>query len=106
MLLRRGLERKKESRHAERSHVDGQLEDGKLFFDMTDAPGEDAIDGIKVDQEGNLYISGAGGLWVIWAQGKHLGTIIAPNTSTTWLEATTTAKRCTSVRAADFTEYG
>jgi len=33
---------------------------------------------MKVDPEGNLYVSGAGGLWVISAEGKHLGTIIAP----------------------------
>jgi gluconolactonase len=58
--------------------ADGKLENGKLFFDMTGAPGEDSIDGIKVDQAGNLYVSGPGGLWVISAEGKHLGTIIAP----------------------------
>ena len=51
---------------------------GQVFFDMTSAPGEDAIDGIKVDKEGNLYVSGPGGLWIISAAGKHLGTIIAP----------------------------
>jgi gluconolactonase len=45
---------------------------------MTDAPGEDAIDGIKVDVSGNLYVSGPGGLWVISSEGKHIGTIIAP----------------------------
>jgi gluconolactonase len=57
---------------------DGKLANGKLFFDMTAAPGEDALDGMKVDQQGNLYVSGPGGLWVISAEGKHLGTIIAP----------------------------
>jgi gluconolactonase len=57
---------------------DGTLADGKVFFDMTSAPGEDALDGIKVDQAGNLYVSGPGGLWVISAEGKHLGTVIAP----------------------------
>ena len=45
---------------------------------MTNAPGEDALDGMKVDQQGNLYVSGPGGLWVLSAEGKHLGTIIAP----------------------------
>jgi gluconolactonase len=45
---------------------------------MTSAPGEDAIDGIKVDQQGNLYVSGPGGLWIISSAGKHLGTIVAP----------------------------
>jgi gluconolactonase len=29
--------------------ADGKLTNGKLFFDMTSAPGEDAIDGVKVD---------------------------------------------------------
>jgi gluconolactonase len=57
---------------------DGTLKDGKVFFDMTSAPGEDAIDGIKVDQNGNLYVSGPGGLWVLSPEGKHLGTIIPP----------------------------
>lgn len=57
---------------------DGTLKNGRIFFDMTSAPGEDAIDGIKVDQSGNLYVSGPGGLWVISAGGQHLGTIIAP----------------------------
>jgi gluconolactonase len=45
---------------------------------MTSAPGEDAIDGMKVDERGNLYVSGPGGLWVISPDGKHLGTIITP----------------------------
>ncbi|HSQ24883.1 MAG TPA: SMP-30/gluconolactonase/LRE family protein [Pyrinomonadaceae bacterium] len=57
---------------------DGTLKSGKLFFDFTMAPGEDGLDGIKVDQKGNLYVSAPGGLWVISAEGKHLGTIITP----------------------------
>ena len=57
---------------------DGTVFGGEVFFDLTNAPGEDAIDGIKVDQEGNLYVSGPGGLWVISPKGKHLGTINAP----------------------------
>jgi gluconolactonase len=57
---------------------DGTLKNGQLFFDMTSTPGEDALDGMKVDLQGNLYVSGPGGLWVISAEGKHLGTIIAP----------------------------
>ncbi len=57
---------------------DGTLKNGKLFFDFTNAPGEDGLDGIKVDQKGNLYVSAPGGLWVISPQGKHLGTIITP----------------------------
>lgn len=58
--------------------ADGTLRNGKLFFDFTSAPGEDGLDGIKVDQKGNLYVSAPGGLWVISPDGKHLGTIITP----------------------------
>jgi gluconolactonase len=57
---------------------DATLSNGKVFFDMTSAAGEDAIDGIKVDEQGNLYVSGPGGLWIISSVGKHLGTIVAP----------------------------
>jgi gluconolactonase len=57
---------------------DGTLSKGKVFFDMTSAQGEDALDGMKIDQKGNLYVSGPGGLWIISAEGKHLGTIIGP----------------------------
>jgi len=60
------------------TNPDGALSNGQVFFDMTSAPGEDALDGIKVDQQGNLYVSGPGGLWVLSAAGKHLGTINAP----------------------------
>ena len=56
------------------------VDDGSssVLFNMTDAPGEDAIDGIKVDQEGNLYVCGPGGIWVLSAEGEHLGTLRLP----------------------------
>src|SRR5262249_6996665 len=57
---------------------DGSAGPGQLFFDMTSAPGEDAIDGIKVDRKGNLYVSGPGGLWILSPEGRHLGTIVGP----------------------------
>ncbi len=57
---------------------DGTLANGKVFFDMTSAAGEDSLDGLKIDQKGNLYVSGPGGLWIISPEGKHLGTIIGP----------------------------
>src|SRR6266478_4442085 len=57
---------------------DGSLKNGKLFFNMTSAGTEDALDGMKVDKAGNLYVSGPGGLWILSPQGKHLGTIIVP----------------------------
>jgi gluconolactonase len=58
--------------------ADGSLSDGRVFFDMTAAPGDDALDGIKVDERGNLYVSGPGGLWILSPEGEHLGTIVTP----------------------------
>ncbi|MGA7992456.1 MAG: SMP-30/gluconolactonase/LRE family protein, partial [Thermoanaerobaculia bacterium] len=58
--------------------ADGTLGAGALFFDMTSAKGEDAIDGIKVDVKGNLYVSGPGGLWILSPEGRHVGTIVGP----------------------------
>jgi gluconolactonase len=57
---------------------DGTLANGTVFFDMTAATGEEALDGVKVDRAGNLFVSGPGGLWIISPSGKHLGTIRGP----------------------------
>jgi gluconolactonase len=59
-------------------NADGTLKNGKLFFDFTDFKGKDAIDGIKVDTEGNLYVSAPGGLQVLSKDGELLGTIQLP----------------------------
>jgi gluconolactonase len=57
---------------------DGALSNARVFFDMTSAPGSEALDGIKLDREGHLYVSGPGGLWIIAPDGTHLGTLRAP----------------------------
>lgn len=57
---------------------DGSLRDGHVFFDMTRAAGAEALDGLKVDARGNVYCSGPGGVWVIGANGRHLGTLRLP----------------------------
>ena len=51
---------------------------GEVFFDMTGAPGEDAIDGIKVDPAGNLLVCGPGGIWVLSPAGERLGLLGLP----------------------------
>ncbi len=58
--------------------ADGGLTGGRALFDLTGAPGAEALDGIKVDQRGNLYVSGPGGLWIVSPAGRHLGTIRLP----------------------------
>ena len=53
---------------------DGGLKNGRLFIAMS-GRGRGGPDGMKVDQQGNLYCPGPGGMWVIDNTGKHLGTI-------------------------------
>lgn len=57
---------------------DGSVTNGMLFFDFTTIKGEGAIDGVKVDTEGNVYVSAPGGLQIVSPEGKHLGTIVTP----------------------------
>lgn len=45
---------------------------------MGGPPGEEALDGMKVDRQGNLYVSGPGGLWIIAPSGIHVGTVRLP----------------------------
>jgi gluconolactonase len=55
----------------------GSLSGGQVFHDMDiDKPG--APDGMKVDESGNIYCTGPGGVWVLDPEGRHLGTIVAP----------------------------
>jgi gluconolactonase len=56
----------------------GEVVDRAVLFDMTGAPGGDAIDGIKIDAEGNLYVCGPGGIWVISPDGERLDLIELP----------------------------
>jgi gluconolactonase len=58
--------------------TDARVIGSRVLVDMTHADGEDAIDGIKVDQAGNVYACGPGGIWVISPDGNHLGTLRLP----------------------------
>ena len=51
---------------------------GELLCDLTGEPGEDAIDGIKVDPQGRLYVCGPGGIWVLSPEGEPLELIELP----------------------------
>ncbi len=56
---------------------DGSLANGRLFADLkSNKPG--GPDGMKVDVEGNVYVSAAGGLWIYAPTGKLLGIINTP----------------------------
>ena len=57
---------------------DGTIANGKLFFDMNFSKEAGVPDGMKIDKKGNIFGVGPGGVWVLSPEGKHLGTIKAP----------------------------
>jgi len=58
--------------------ADGTLTNGRLFGEEPGGKGDGVPDGIKVDKNGNLFVTGPKGIWVWDAKGNHLGTIVMP----------------------------
>ena len=58
--------------------ADGTLSNGKVFHDFTRLAEPVALDGIKVDERGNVYVSAPGGIWILSPEGKALGRIVPP----------------------------
>lgn len=54
---------------------DLSLGEGRVFFDASAMEQPGAPDGLTLDQSGNLYATGPGGVMVFSAEGRHLGTI-------------------------------
>lgn len=58
--------------------ADGKLLNGRIFGDEEGDPHDGVPDGIKVDERGDLFVTGPEGIWIWDAQGHHLGTIVVP----------------------------
>ena len=56
----------------------GKLANGRLFGREEGGPHEGVPDGMRVDRDGNLFVTGPLGVWVWDAAGNHLGTIVVP----------------------------
>ncbi len=59
---------------------DGALKNGRLFADMSSGRG--VPDGLKTDEEGNIWVAGPGGIWIFNARGDRLGIVALPATPT------------------------
>ncbi len=59
---------------------DGSLANGAVFYDASAETKDGLPDGMKVDQSGNLYCTGPGGVWIFSPEGRHLGIIKPPET--------------------------
>ena len=68
---------------------DPTLTNGRVFGEEPGGKGEGVPDGMKVDDDGNLYVTGPQGIWVWNPQGHHIGTIVVPEqpANLTWGDA-------------------
>ena len=57
---------------------DGALSNGRIFGEEPGGKDDGVPDGIRVDVQGNLFVTGPKGIWVWSPQGVHLGTIVMP----------------------------
>jgi gluconolactonase len=57
---------------------DGSLDNGRIFGQEPGGKDDGVPDGIKVDEKGNLFVTGPEGIWVWDTEGHHLGTIAIP----------------------------
>jgi gluconolactonase len=58
----------------------GAISDGRIFGSEAPPAGQrgGVPDGMKIDKQGDLFVTGPGGVWVWDAAGNHLGTIMMP----------------------------
>jgi gluconolactonase len=61
--------------------ADGTLENGRVLADgigSGDLAIGDLVDGMKLDERGNVWVTGPGGVCVFDADGQHIGTVEVP----------------------------
>ncbi len=58
--------------------ADGSLSNDRVFFTYLGVADEHGPDGMKIDVEGNLWVTGPGSTWVVSAEGEALGRIRPP----------------------------
>ena len=56
---------------------DGSLDKGRIFYEPSEEDKKEpgAPDGLKVRQDGTIFATGPGGVWIFSRDGMHLGTI-------------------------------
>jgi len=69
--------------------ANGTIANGRIFGEEPGGKADGVPDGIRVDQQGNIYVTGPKGIWVWDANGHHLGTIVIPEqpANLTWGDA-------------------
>jgi gluconolactonase len=58
--------------------ADGTVSNGRIFATEATQKKGGVPDGMKVDLNGNLFVTGPEGIWIWSPEGQHLGTIVVP----------------------------
>src|SRR5207244_7713477 len=61
--------------------LDHQLSNGRVFAENIgtgDLGSGELVDGMKLDERGNVYVTGPKGVWIFAPDGEHLGVIEVP----------------------------
>lgn len=56
----------------------GTVSGGRIFGEENGGPDDGVPDGMRMDEDGDMFVTGPEGIWVWDAQGHHLGTIAIP----------------------------
>lgn len=59
--------------------ADGSLSNERVLVDFKDEKGKGRCDGLKVDEKGNVYTTGPGGIWVVSPKGEKLARLDVKN---------------------------
>jgi gluconolactonase len=57
---------------------DATLANGRIFGTEPGGKDDGVPDGMKLDRQGNIFVTGPKGIWLWDPQGRHLGTIVLP----------------------------
>ncbi|MES2775665.1 MAG: SMP-30/gluconolactonase/LRE family protein [Bacteroidota bacterium] len=77
----------------------GLLNNSRIFYDVSSEKGAGGCDGLKIDNKGNVFATGPGGVWIFTKKGKLIGKIkvngasvancaLSPDGKTIYLTAT------------------
>lgn len=68
---------------------DGTPTNGRIFGQEPGGKDDGVPDGMRMDKDGNMFVTGPKGIWVWDAKGNHIGTIVVPEqpANLTWGDA-------------------
>jgi gluconolactonase len=73
--------------------MDGTISNGRIFGEEPGGKDDGVPDGVKVDEQDNILVTGPRGIWVWDKSGRRLGTIVMPEQPANLITATASVFR-------------